>query len=51
MGIGMKLLEVKKDGRTYFYTESKECIPPVEILKSMKKSGYKVYYNGKIWKG
>lgn len=47
----MKLLEIKKDGKTYFQTDSKECIPPDDILKSMKKSGHKVYYNGRIWKG
>lgn len=46
----MYLIEVKKDGKTYFQTDYKECIPPNEILKQMKKSGYKVYLNGKIWK-
>lgn len=47
----MKLLEIRKEGTTYFQTDHKDCIPDADILKSMKKSGYKVYYNGKIWKG
>lgn len=45
------LIEVKKEGKTYFRTDSKECIPDKEDLISMKKAGYKLYMNGKIWKG
>lgn len=44
----MRLLEVKKDGKTYMFTETKECIPSSEVLNSMKSAGYKVYYEGKI---
>lgn len=39
----MKLLEVKKDGKTYFHTDFKECVPNKNDLKLMKKSGYKIY--------
>lgn len=46
----MKLFEVKKNGKIYFQTDYKECTPDTGILKSMKKSGYKVYYNGRMWK-
>lgn len=46
----MDLLEIRKDGKVYMHTSFKECIPPNEVLKSMKKAGYKVYMNGKIWK-
>lgn len=47
----MKLFEVKKDGKTFYYTEHEECIPEKDDLKYMKKAGYKVYYKGKVWKG
>lgn len=47
----MKIIEVKKDGKTFFFTEHEECIPDKEALKSMKKAGYKIYYKGKLWKG
>lgn len=46
----MKLLEVKKDGRTFMATEYEECIPSNNVLKSIKNAGYKVYLNGKVWK-
>lgn len=46
----MRLIEVKKDGKTYIFTEAKECIPSSEVLNSMKSAGYKVYYEGKIWR-
>lgn len=46
----MKLLEIRKDGKTFMETEYKECIPTNEVLKSIKSAGYKIYLNGKVWK-
>lgn len=48
--IEVKLLEVKKDGRTFMATEYEECIPSNDVLKSIKNAGYKIYINGKIWR-
>lgn len=46
----MKLFEVKKENKTFMSTEYEECIPSVEVLKSIKQAGYKVYVNGRVWK-
>lgn len=46
----MSLFEVKKDGKTYISTDSKDAIPEKNVLREMKKSGYKIYINGKLWR-
>lgn len=44
------LFEVKKDNKRMMYTEHEECIPPISIIKKLKAAGYKVLFNGKVYK-
>lgn len=32
------------------YTNDEECIPANDIIKNMKAAGYKVLFDGKIYK-
>lgn len=36
------LFEVYKDGKRVFWTEDIKCVPDDEIIKSLKKSKYKI---------
>lgn len=38
----MIVFEVFKDFKRVFYTEHSECVPNEELIKLMKKAGYKV---------
>ena len=44
------LFEVYMDKKRLMYTEYEECIPSIEIIKSMKAAGYKVLLDGKTYK-
>ena len=42
--------EVKKNGATLMQTEEENCIPDKETRDDMRKAGYKLYLDGKIYK-
>lgn len=42
--------EVRRDNRVMACTEHKECIPPRERRDELRKAGYRLYLDGKIWK-
>lgn len=44
------LFEVYRDNQRIMYTEYEECIPSVDIVKSLKAAGYKILLNGKMYK-
>ena len=44
------LFEVYRDKQRLMYTEYEECIPPIEIIKSIKANGCKVFLDGKAYK-
>lgn len=44
------IFEVKRNGKTLFYTEHESCIPDKEERDAMRKSGHKLYLDGKIYK-
>ena len=46
----MKRFEVQRDGRVMAWTEHKECIPPRERRDELRKAGYRLFLDGKIWK-
>ena len=46
----MKRFEVRRDGRVMAWTEHKECIPPKERRDELRKAGYRLLLDGKIWK-
>lgn len=41
------IFEIRRNGKTVMRTESERCIPDRETLKSMVRSGYKLYRDGK----
>ncbi len=44
------LFEVYRDKQRLMYTNEEECIPSIEIIKSIKAAGCKVLLDGKIYK-
>lgn len=42
--------EVKKNGKPIMHTESRTCIPDRETRDHMRKAGYKLYLDGKLFK-
>lgn len=42
--------QVKKSGQTMAHGPV-ETFPPAEVRRSMERAGYKVYVDGKIYKG
>lgn len=44
------LFEVYRDGKRIMWTEHEECIPPIDVIKSMKAAGHKVLLDGKVYK-
>lgn len=44
------LFEAYKDDKRFMWTEHKECIPPIDVIKNMKAAGYKVLLDGKVYK-
>lgn len=42
--------EVKKDGRTVMQTTERNCIPNKSDREDMRRAGYKLYLDGKIFK-
>ena len=44
------IFEIKKDNRTVFQTIEENCIPDKEERECMRRAGYKLYLNGKIYK-
>jgi hypothetical protein len=41
--------EVRKDKRVMAYTEYEQCIPSKERRNELRKAGYKLYLDGKVW--
>ena len=46
----MTRFEVRRDNRVMACTEHKECIPPRERRDELRKAGYRLFLDGKIWK-
>lgn len=44
------MYEAKKDGKTKMSTEHESCFYTKEIRAQMRKAGFKLYKNGKIFK-
>lgn len=44
------LFEVYRDKQRLMYTECEECVPPIEVIKSLKSSGCKILLDGKVYK-
>lgn len=44
------LFEIYRDKQRLMYTEYEECIPPNDVIKSIKASGCKILLNGKTYK-
>ncbi len=44
------MYEVKKDGVLKMSTEKEECLYTKEIRAQMRKAGFKIYKDGKIWR-
>lgn len=42
--------EVKRNGITVFWTEVENCIPCKEEREMLRKSGHKLYKDGRIYK-
>lgn len=42
--------EVKRNGITVFCTESENCIPCKEEREALRKSGHKLYKDGRVYK-
>lgn len=42
--------EVKKNGRVVMQTTEKTCIPNRETRECLRRAGYKLYLDGKIYK-
>ena len=42
--------EVKKNNKTVMQTIEESCIPDKEERESMRRAGYKLYLDGKIYK-
>ena len=42
--------EVKKDGKTKMQTDEESSIPDRETREQMRRAGYKLYLDGKIYK-
>jgi len=42
--------EVKRNNITVFQTDSEKCIPDKETRAAMRKTGHKIYKDGKIFK-
>ncbi len=42
--------EVKKDGRTVMQTIEERCIPDKGTRDDLKKAGYKLFLDGKVFK-
>ena len=42
--------EVKKDGRVVMQTIEESCIPDKETREYMRRAGYKLYLDGRIFK-
>ena len=43
-------IEVKKDGKIVMQTIEGSCIPDKETREHMRRAGYKLYLDGKIYK-
>lgn len=46
----MDEIVIKKDGVVVCVCKDESCLYPEDILKEMKKDGYKFYQNGKAYK-
>ena len=46
----MKMYEIKKDGVLKMSTESEKCIYTKEIRAQIRRAGFKIYKDGKIFK-
>ena len=46
----MTMYEIKKDGVLKMSTESEKCIYNKEIRAQLRKAGFKIYKDGKIFK-
>ena len=44
------LFEVYKYNKRIMYTTDKECVPPADVIKSLKSAGYKILLDGKTYK-
>lgn len=44
------MYEVKKDGMLKMSTESEKCIYTKEVRAQLRKAGFKIYKDGKIFK-
>ena len=44
------LFEVYKDNKRIMYTTDKDCVPPADVIKSLKSAGYKILLDGKTYK-
>ena len=42
--------EVRRDGVTKARTDSSACIPDRATRESMRKAGYQLYLDGRLWK-
>lgn len=42
--------EVKKDGVLKMHTEHEDCIPDAKTRAQLRKAGYKLYLDGKLFK-
>ena len=49
-GVNSMTAEIRKDGRTVWWTEHESCLPSMEKRKSLKAAGYKIYKDGKLWR-
>ena len=41
--------EVKRNSKTVFWTEWEECIPLKDERETLKKTGHKLYIDGKVY--
>ena len=49
-GRGNMRFEVKKNNKTVMQTIEENCIPDKETRDDMRRAGYKLYLDGKIYK-
>lgn len=45
------MFQVIKNGKVMFWTDYESCIPPDELIKEMKKAGYKIKIKGEKQNG
>lgn len=45
----MKRFEVRRDKQVMACTEHEQCVPSKERRAELRKAGYKLYLDGKVW--